>query len=227
MKKILSLILCAMMVLSIFSGCAAEDRPYVPKGSQLLPEDTDVNIPIKEEKEPQELTMVCYMNRSMNPYVSNDFTNRMLLSLIYQGLFATSSDFDAVPILCEKYRVSSDYKIYTFYLADATFSDGTPVTIEDVSASFDAAIDSKYYGNRFYQVIKTVINEDRSITFYLRTPMEDFPKLLDFPILKAEELEAEHPLGTGPYIFESNLAGAQLRRNGAWWCSSPDLAVTA
>ena len=225
MKKILSLILCVMMVLSIFSGCAAEDKPYVPKGSQLLPEDTDLSAPIKEAKPDQELTLACYMNRSMNPYVSNDFTNRMLLSLIYQGLFSVSSDFESYPLLCEKYRVSSDYKIYTFYLADATFSDGTPVTIEDVSASYDAAKDSKYYGQRFYQVVQTKINEDRSITFYLRTPMEDFTKLLDFPILKAEELAAEHPLGTGPYIFESNLAGAQLRRNGAWWCSSPDLAV--
>ena len=174
MKRILPLILCLSMVLSLFVGCAAEDRPYVPKGSALMPEDTDVNTPIAEEKPPQELTLAYYANRAMNPLVANDFTNRMLLSLIYQGLFATSNKFEAVPILCEKFRVSSDYKIYTFYVADATFSDGTPVTIQDVSASFDAAVDSKYYGNRFYQVIKTVINEDNSITFYLRTPMEDF-----------------------------------------------------
>ncbi len=227
MKRILPLILCLSMVLSLFVGCAAEDKPYVPHGSALMPEDTDVNVPIKEEKPPQELTLAFYPNRAMNPLVSNDFTNRMLLSLIYQGLFAVSNKFEAVPILCEKFRVSSDYKIYTFYIADATFSDGTPVTVQDVSASFDAAMDSKYYGNRFYQVVKTAINEDSSITFYLRTPMEDFPKLLDFPILKASELEAEHPLGTGPYIFESNLAGAQLRRNAAWWCSSPDLVITA
>ena len=227
MKKILSLTLCVLMVLSIFSGCAAEDKPYVPHGSALMPEDTDVNAPVEEEKAPQELTMAYYANRSMNPFVSNDFTNRTLFSLIYQSLFAVSADFEAYPLLCEKYRVSSDYKIFTFYVADATFSDGTPVTIEDVSASYDAAKDSKYYGNRFYHVIQTKINEDGSITFYLRTPMEDFIKLLDFPILKASELEAEHPLGTGPYIFESNLAGAQLRRNGAWWCSSPDLVVTA
>ena len=139
MKKLLALLLCLALTLSCFAGCAAENRPYVPKGGALMPEDTDVNIPIKEEKPPQELTLAYYANRSMNPYLSNDFTNRMLLSLIYQGLFAVSNKFEAVPILCEKFRVSSDYKIYTFYLADATFSDGTPVTIEDVSASFDHA----------------------------------------------------------------------------------------
>ena len=227
MKKTLVLVLSLVMILGCFSGCAAEDTPYVPHGDALVHEDTDLNAPIEEVKDPQELTMVCYLDKSMNPYVSNDFTNRTLFSLIYQGLFAASPEFEAVPILCGSYRVNADYKVYTFYLADATFSDGTPVTIEDVSASFDAAKDSKYYGNRFYHVVETKINEDRSITFYLRTPMEDFPKLLDIPILKASEVAAEHPLGTGPYIFESNLAGAQLRRNGAWWCSSPDLVVTA
>lgn len=227
MKKTLPLILCLALILGALSGCAAEDTPYVPHGDALMSEDADLNAPIEEEKEPQELTMVCYLDRSMNPFVSSDFTNRTLFSLIYQGLFAVSADYEAVPILCENYRVSSSYKIYTFYVSDATFSDGTPVTIEDVAASYEAAVSSKFYGNRFYHVIKWEINEDNSITFYLRTPMEDFTTLLDFPIVKAGEVEAEHPLGTGPYIFEHNLAGAQLRRNGAWWCSSPDLAATA
>ena len=227
MKRILPLILCLALFLGAFSGCAAEDTPYVPHGDALMPEDTDLNSPIQEEKAPQELTMVCYLERSMNPFNSNDYTNRTLFSLIYQGLFAVSSDYEAVPILCENYRVSSSYKIYTFYLADATFSDGTPVTIQDVDASYQAALGSKYYANRFYQVIKRELNDDNSITFYLRTPIEDFTMLLDFPIVKASEVDAEHPVGTGPYIFERNLAGAQLRRNGAWWCSSPDLVATA
>ena len=227
MKRVLPLILCLALFLGAFSGCAAEDTPYVPHGDALMPEDTDLNSPILEEKAPQELTMVCYLERSMNPFNSNDYTNRTLFSLIYQGLFAVSSDYEAVPILCENYRVSSSYKIYTFYLADATFSDGTPVTIQDVDASYQAALGSKYYANRFYQVIKRELNDDNSITFYLRTPIEDFTMLLDFPIVKASEVDAEHPVGTGPYIFEHNLAGAQLRRNGAWWCSSPDLVATA
>lgn len=227
MKRILLLILCAALLLGTFTGCAAEDIPYVPHGSALMPEDADLNAPIEEEEDPQELTMVCYLDRSMNPFTSGDFTNRTVFSLIYQGLFAVSATYESVPILCENYRVSSDYKIYTFYLNDATFSDGTPVTIQDVEASFLAAKGSKYYGNRFYQIVKYQLNEDGSITFYLRTPMEDFTVLLDFPIVKAEEVEAERPLGTGPYIFEHNLAGAQLRRNGAWWCSSPDLVATA
>ena len=228
MKKILPLILCLALLLGCLPGCAAEDTPYVPHGDALAPEDADVNVWDEEEEEvEQKLTLAYYPNRSMNPFTANDYTNRTLFSLIYQGLFSVSADFEPVPMLCENYRVSSDYKIYTVYIHDATFSDGTTVTIEDVRASIAAAQNSKYYSGRFTHLIKMEINEDRSISFYLRTAMEDFLTLLDIPVVKAEQVEAEHPIGTGPYIFESSLTGARLRRNSGWWYESPDLLVTA
>lgn len=228
MKRILPLILCLSLVLGCFSGCAAEDTPYVPHGNALASEDADVNVLDEEEDDtPQSLTLAYYADYSMNPFVSNNATNRTLFSLIYQSLFSVSADFVPVPILCESYRVSSDYKIYTVYIQKATFSDGTRLTAEDVRASIDAAKNSKYYGGRFTHLAKTEINEDGSISFYLRTAMEDFACLLDIPIVKADQVEAEHPVGTGPYIFESSLTGARLRRNAAWWCNSPDLLITA
>ena len=113
MKRYLSLILCLVLLVS-FAGCAAEDTPYVPHGGALAPEDADVNVWDEEEEEvEQELTLAYYPERSMNPFAANDYTNRTLFSLIYQGLFATSADFEAVPMLCENYRVSSDYRTYT------------------------------------------------------------------------------------------------------------------
>ena len=228
MKRFLPLLLCLTLLMGIFSGCAAENTPYVPHGGALAPEDADVNeLDLDEEEVSQELTLAYYADRSMNPFTSNDFTNRLLFSLIYQGLFVTSAEFEPVPILCESYRVSADYRTYTVYSQDATFSDGSTVTIQDVEASYLAARESKYYSGRFTHLAKTEINEDGSITFYLRTPVEDFLTLLDIPIVKSEQVEAEHPVGTGPYIFDSSLTGARLRRNAGWWCESPDLLITA
>ena len=138
MKKILLLLLCAAMVLSIFSGCAAEDKPYEPTGDALAPEDADVNATIPdEEEEPQEFSLAYYTNRSMNPTIATDFTNRMLFSLIYQGLFFVDSNNQPVPILCKNYKFSTDSRTFTFFLRDdATFSDGTPVTVEDALATY-------------------------------------------------------------------------------------------
>ena len=227
MKRYLSLILCLVLLVS-FAGCAAEDTPYVPHGGALAAEDADVNeLDIEEDEQPQELTLAYYADVPMNPFKTADYTNRLLFSLIYQGLFATNADFESVPILCENYRVSADYRTYTVYLQDATYSDGSTVTVEDVMASYQAAQDSKHYGGRFTHLNKMEVNEDGSITFYLRTPMEDFLSLLDIPIIKASQLEADYPVGSGPYIFEHSLTGARLRRNAGWWCNSPDLLIKA
>ena len=231
MKKILLLLLCATMILSIFSGCAAEDTPYVPTGDALAPEDADVNATIPdEEEEPQEFSLAYYTNRSMNPTIATDFTNRMLFSLIYQGLFFVDNNNQPVPILCKNYKFSTDSRTFTFFLRDdATFSDGTPVTVEDALATYTAALKSTYYSGRFVHVKQLLISDEGGLSFKLSNPISELPLLLDVPIIKASQIEAEHPLGTGPYIFENNLTGAQLRRNRAWWCadSAQNLTVKA
>lgn len=227
MRKILPVVLCLCLVIGLI-GCAAEDTPYVPTGSALAPADADLNATVPDEDaEPQQLTLAYYEDRSMNPFKSNDFTNRALFSLIYQGLFSINENYETIPLLCKEYRVSSDFKTYTYYINDATFSDGTTVTIGDVQASYEAAMDSTYYGERFVHVAKMALTDDGGIAFYLRLPIEDFNLLLDVPIVKASEVDDDHPVGTGPYIYEKSLSGAQLRRNDGWWTSSPDLVVTA
>ena len=231
MKKALLLLLCAAMLLSSLSGCAAEDTPYVPTGDALAPEDADVNATIPEEEgEPQDFSLVYYPERSMNPTIATDYTNRMLFSLIYQGLFFVDSNNQAVPILCKNYKFSTDSRVFTFFLMDdARFSDGTPVTVEDVLATYGAALKSTYYSGRFVHVKEIFISDEGGISFRLSNPIADLPLLLDVPIIKASQIESEHPLGTGPYIFENGLTGAQLRRNRAWWCadSAKNLTVTA
>ena len=231
MKKILLLFLCAAMVLSLFAGCAAEDTPYEPTGDALAPEDADVNATIPEEEgEPQEFSLAYYPKRSMNPVIATDFTNRALFSLLYQGLFFINRNNEPVPILCKNYKHSSDYRVFTFFIMDgATFSDGTPVTVEDALATYSAALKSTYYSGRFVHVKELFISDEGGLSFRLSNPITEFPLLLDVPIIKASQIESEHPIGSGPYVFENSLAGAQLRRNQAWWCSSiaQNLVVSA
>lgn len=231
MKKILLLILCAAMLLGLFTGCAAEDTPYVPTGDALAPEDADVNATIPDENtEIQEFSLAYYSKYSMNPIIATDYTNRSLFSLIYQGLFFINSQNEPVPILCKNYKYSTDYRTFTFFLMDgATFSDGSPVTVEDVLATYTAALDSTYYSGRFVHVKEILISDEGGISFKLSNPITELPLLLDVPIIKASQIESEHPLGSGPYVFENSLAGAQLRRNRAWWCANSvaNLAVNA
>lgn len=227
MKKYIALVLCLILCLGLV-GCVAEDREFVPSGGQLIMDTPGVEETPTEAENPQELTFIYYSGRSMNPFTATDYTNRALFSLIYQGLFSTNRDYETVPILCDRYTVSEDMKTYTFYLVDgATFSDGTPVTIKDVQASYYAAQDTDYYSGRFTHV-EAIWVEGESLIFRLDTPMENLPILLDIPVVKATEVGAAAPLGTGPYTLNSTITSAYLRRVGSWWCADQvSLPVTA
>lgn len=228
MKRVISLFLCAAMVCALLGGCSAQEREaYVPTGDALVMDGQDPDsVNPTEIVEPQHLTLSYYPERSMNPLKSNDYTNRVLFSLIYQGLFAVSSDCKPSPMLCQNYRVSPNNKSWTFYLADATFSDGTPVTVNDVVASYKAAKENKYYSGRFLHIRSVEPSDDGGVVIELDTAYQELPVLLDIPILKATEVDDETPLGSGPYSYEKSLSGAQLRRNLNWWCDAT-LAATA
>ena len=225
MKRIISLLLCFAMAASLF-GCAGEQE-YTPTGDALVIEGETV-APTEEEAAPKQyLELAYYPDSSLNPYQSTNYTNRVLFSLLYQGLFATDRNYKSTPVLCGRYTMTEDMRRYTFYPADATFSDGTKVTVEDIYASLDAAIKGPVYGSRFTHVAEMALSDDGGIIFALSVAMENLPILLDVPIVKAEEVTSARPTGTGPYYYENAAGGLRLRRRGDWWCTSPDLIVTA
>ena len=235
MKKYLTLILAASMILGLLSGCGEpkKEEPYVPTGDALIMSDDDLST-IEQEEEPQELILAYDPTRSMNPLLGNNITNRVLFSLMYQGLFAVSSDNEPMPILCSHYQVSSDNRIYTYYIdRNARFSDGTPVRASDVLATYEFATSGSclYYKGRFIQVTDIELVEDEGlgeegVKFTLNTPYQDFSMLLDVPILKAPEVEADFPKGTGPYTFNDNAGKWTLTRNPHWWCEQ-EIPVSA
>lgn len=184
MRKILALLLCALLVLGSFAGCAKEKEPYVPTGDALEDENADLNETVPREE--QDLTLVYNSDRSLHPYECTDYTNRTVLSLVYQSLFVVDDDYDVHPMLCKEYSVSDDLTTYTIYLQNATFSDGTPLTAAHVLESYNLAMDSDVYGARFHQVWDIEQTGNNAITFHLNTPYENFPILLDVPIIKAE-----------------------------------------
>lgn len=219
MKRIYAILLCVSLMLSLFAGCSNDKNPDATQGTTLPDAETEstqaTNAP---EKETDEICLAYDPEDSFNPFETTGYTNRVLFSLIYQGLFTVNSDYEAKPMLCKSYNISADRRTYTFYLADANFSDGAAVTAADVVASLKAAQGSAWYGNRL-QHVTSISSYGAAVVLELDAPMENLPILLDIPIVKAEQVAANNPLGTGPY----ERVGNQLRRQAAWWCEA-DLA---
>ena len=222
MKRIGALLLCA--ALTVLCGCGSDsEKPYVPTGDALYQEDA--TEPNQAEVTKEQIIIPYYPDRSLNPYQCTDYTNKTILSLLYQGLFSLDQDYQAWPILCKSYQVSWDLKTYTFTLADATFSDGTAVTAADAAASLKAAKKGDVYKGRFEQVDKISVTDDNNLQIKLKVPCESLPMLLDVPIVKESEVDASTPLGTGPYVFQPGEQPMLQRRSG-WWCNG-SVPVTA
>ena len=221
MKRIGALLISAALILS---GCSAGGAdPYIPTGDALYQgEDTVTN---QDQITKEQLIIPYASERSLNPYECSDPNNKALLSLMYQGLFVLDQYYECWPMLCQSYQVSWDMKTYTFTLADATFSDGTPVTAADVEASLKAAKKGSVYSGRFNNVDKINALEDGTLEIRLEVPCESLLQLLDVPIVKESQVAEAIPLGTGPYVF---VAGEQpmLQRRSNWWCTG-SVPVTA
>lgn len=214
MKRIFLLILCAAMLLA---GCGRSSSldPTTPTYFG----DTSGVKPNGSTDEVQTLSLIYDPTEQLNPFKSENTANRALFSLIYQGLFSVNRAYEAEPVLCDRYSVTADLKTYTFYLADALFSDGSRVTANDVVASLTAAQESRYYGGRLQQV-KSISASGDAVVVELKTSMAELPVLLDIPVVKATEVTAGRPLGTGPYRLELSADSASLRRQAAWWCNA-------
>lgn len=218
-------IICLLLAVFLLCGCTQfTNQTYTPTGDSLIRDDmpTPTN---PTDTTTADITLVYYPEKTMNPYASNDYTNRALFSLIYQGLFNYDRNYQVQPVLCKSYSVSRDMRTYVFYLEKATFSNGRPVTAEDVVASFQQAKASAYYGGRFGYISSFSATEDGGVQVRTSIPMENLPLLLDIPIVPAEQVESDNPLGSGPYMLDTNSMQPLLRRTN-WW-SDANMTITA
>lgn len=228
MKHFFAMFIALSLLLSLLTGCGRTSvGDHVPTGDGLSWDET--TAPSNNDTphdQVQELTLTYYADKTMNPYQCTEYTNQALFSLLYQGLFVVDREYNVRPMLCKNYAVSSDMRTYTFYPEAATYSDGTILTSEDVAASLNAARSSNIYKGRFHMVSDVFVNTDGGVVVKLKTAYENFPILLDLPIVKASEVSLDRPIGTGPYKFEEASGGMLLRKRSDWWCSAT-MIVTA
>ena len=114
MKRILCLLLCGLMLLSLTACKNDKEENYVPTGDALVMDDGSVANEPDDTTVDQDLTLTYYPGVTLNPIACTDITNRVLFSLVYQSLFVVDRDYNVAPMLCSSYRMSDDMQTYTF-----------------------------------------------------------------------------------------------------------------
>ena len=123
-----------------------------------------------------------------------------------------------VPSLAERWTISPDGKIYTFYLRKGVkFHDGQPFTAKDAKYSLEFFADpKKSVGAAMVTMMDRVeIVDDYTIKVSLKYPHRPFPLYLSFPycvmlpahLAKVSPTTQEFLIGTGPFKFQKRIPG--------------------
>ncbi|HET8588275.1 MAG TPA: ABC transporter substrate-binding protein, partial [Nakamurella sp.] len=125
---------------------------------------------------------------------------------VVEPLVYFDKDGTAQPGVAEKWEISDDKLTYTFHIRDTTFSDGSPVTADDVVYSLQTMSQSPVVSNAaaFEAVTDIAKTDDKTVTVTLSHPSQAFwhgmgsMAGLVQPKAAAGEI-ATKPIGTGPY----------------------------
>ena len=197
-----ALILCLALAL-LLTGCAGV-RTGAEHSEQPTPVYDQV-IPGTEVKERQPADRVFSLNYdpegSMNPVRAESSANMQFWSLLYDSVFTVDPDWSVHSEIVTDWQ-SDDAIWWVFHIdTSITFSDGTPLTAEDVAYSIQRAQQSSYYANRLSIIYG--ISAFGGDTFAVTTKYANsqFPALLNIPIIKKGDYFEDRPLGTGPYML--------------------------
>lgn len=213
MKKLLTLILCLAMVLTVFAGCSS--TPATEEGASASGDAAQGEAADSEYKD----TLVYALNtdvQSLDPQIQNDTTSEQVVKMLYNTLLKFEDDGTVVGDLAESWSVSEDKLTWTFNLKQGVkFHNGKELTSADVKATFDRALNAEAGGLRTTEIIKmfTAVEAPDPYTVTITTdgpygPMESLMCNMSLGIMDADYIEqygldlgtsVEGENGTGPF----------------------------
>ena len=184
---------------------------------------------------------------TLDPAIGYDWQNWSMIKSLFDGLMTYKpGTTELEPDLAKDYKISKDGKSYTFTLRDSLkFSDGTPVTAEDVKYSLDRVVNPKTQspGASFFNTIAgydavaggksdtlsgVKVIDPHTVEIDLSQPDAAFLQkmALNFafvvPKAAVEKYGADfgkHPVGTGAFKMDHWTLGQELVfvRNPDFW----------
>ncbi len=213
-KRILALILCFAMTAVLLAGCGGDQA-------------SQNNSNVKKD----ELTLAYSYKPPLDPFnYSTDITRNVMEPLIR---FDRMRDEGIVPLLAETYESTEDGLTWTFHLRDAKFSDGTPVTANDVVYSLDYALSTPVGAGTYIGYAAEALDE-KTVVFTVPYFSDNTAYYIStIPIVNSAKFESEGDeeyfktlVGTGPYILESydDTTGlAVITANPDYWGGQPQI----
>jgi microcin C transport system substrate-binding protein len=180
----------------------------------------------------------------MNPFTLKGSAPQGLSPYVFETLAVPSLDepFAEYGLIAEDIELAADKKSVTFTLnPKARFSDGSPVTVEDIKFSLDTLKSDQahpFYQMYFHDIEGAEILDKQKIRFRFARPNRELHMIAtQLPVLSKQFYTRNPfnpvdgngamsvPVGTGPYLVAEVLPGKSItyKKNPDYWAK--DLAV--
>jgi len=214
--------------LTLAAAACAPSTPAPGASTTPAPAATDTT------KELDQLTVGLAASAETLDVATSGLTVAYTIAAVAQeGLVAIDGSGAIVPALAESWE-TTDNTVFTYTLREATFSDGTPVTVDDVIASINHYRDAEKAPSTAYYwpAVKSVeATGEREVTITLEAPSATFAwtpsaaaGLFVAPaawLASAGTIGSPTDLlvGTGPYTITEFVPGSHVtaERNDAYW----------
>ena len=225
MKKLLSLVLImALVTMGLFAGGGKEEAsapaPVPTESAGTVTSSGNVkSAEVKADATYKDTVIIGIANdvNNLDPQGSNTDANMMVFYLTHERLVNIDPDTGKViPALATEWTVSADGCIYEFTIdKDATFTDGTPCTAEDVKYTYDKAKTSSFASQKVADVIATEVIDSTHIRITLQKANQDWLTLMahgGMSILSKAACEKDSVngprLGSGMFSLEEWVPGS-------------------
>lgn len=172
--------------------------------------------------------------KSLNGYIDNNTYTRQIFGLMYETLLGVDSvTAEFVPYLASRWILSDDKLTYTFEIdPEARWSDGRPVTAEDVKWTFDQVMDPKNATGAAKVALGVFASPDilgpRTVRFHAKeSHWRNLLALGQFEIMPKHafegqdfnRLDLDRPVVSGPYTLSAVKEQIETRmaRRPDWW----------
>lgn len=148
----------------------------------------------EQKRDGQELRLNIHTEPpTLDPRRATDCVSIFVIKQCQEGLMQRGHDGKPKPGLAERFEVSAEGTLYTFYLRDAAWSDGKPLTAHDFERSWKTLLDPTFPSEQAFELY---LLKNGKAAKENKAPLESVGvKALDAKTLR---IELEHP---APYFL--------------------------
>ncbi len=242
--KTAAILIAAIVVIAVIAGLTIFTGPTKPTATTPTTTQSPTTTPTVTSPPTQtgttKDTVKVAIGVDLDTVDPHDITTTMVFNVLrhcYETLVWVDEKGSVIPWLVERWEVSADGKVYTFYVRkDVKFHDGTELNADVVKANFDRWMDPTVKVSQRGQLgplSKVEVVDKYIVKVYLREPFAVFLKSLSTYLFITSSKVIEtfgnksitEVVGTGPYKFMVWEKGKRvvLERNDYYWGDKPIL----